>query len=440
VRIVIVGAGHVGRTIVEALHAEHDVTVIDLDPAHLAALSYRFDVHGVAGNGASRRTLQEAGVARADLVIASTERDETNLVATMLAKRLSSARTIVRTSNAEYLEAWREREIDANFMVSAELEAANAVAGIVGLPAARQTDVFAGGLVQIVEFDVPAAGGGEIAGRPLRDAPIPEDSKVAAIIREQRMVRPDGGASIEPGDRIVVISSPAAAREWTRALALEQRTIDDVVVFGAGKMGTAIARVLLERGLRLRLVEHDGARARIVAEALPEADVFESSGLDADFLERERIGQASAAVFCLNDDAKALYAAVLAKMHGVALTIASVTDPMSLGVLERGGVDVAINPRDLIAEEIVRFAHDPRIRQLAMLEDDRFEVLDLTVRADSELANRSFRELPETGSLIGALIRDGAARFPHGDDVLRPGDRVIVFVESRRASLVEKVL
>jgi trk system potassium uptake protein len=440
VRIVIVGAGHVGRTIVEALHAEHDVTVIDLDPAHLAALSYRFDVHGVAGNGASRRTLQEAGVARADLVIASTERDETNLVAAMLAKRLSSARTIVRTSNAEYLEAWREREIDANFMVSAELEAANAVAGIVGLPAARQTDVFAGGLVQIVEFDVPAAGGGEIAGRPLRDAPIPEDSKVAAIIREQRMVRPDGGASIEPGDRIVVISSPAAAREWTRALALEQRTIDDVVVFGAGKMGTAIARVLLERGLRLRLVEHDGARARIVAEALPEADVFESSGLDADFLERERIGQASAAVFCLNDDAKALYAAVLAKMHGVALTIASVTDPMSLGVLERGGVDVAINPRDLIAEEIVRFAHDPRIRQLAMLEDDRFEVLDLTVRADSELANRPFRELPETGSLIGALIRDGAARFPHGDDVLRAGDRVIVFVESRRASLVEKVL
>jgi trk system potassium uptake protein TrkA len=441
VRIVIVGAGHVGRTIVEALHAEHDVTVIDLDPAHLAALSYRFDVRGVAGNGASRRTLQEAGVARADLVIASTERDEPNLVAAMLAKRLSSARTIVRTSNAEYLEAWREREIDANFMVSAELEAANAVAGIVGLPAARQTDVFADGLVQIVEFDVPRAGAGEeIAGRPLRDAPLPGDSKLAAIIREQRVVRPDGDASIEPGDRIVVIGSPAAAREWSRALALEQRTIDDVVVFGAGKMGTAIARVLLERGIRVRLVEQDGARARIVAEALPDADVFESSGLDADFLERERIGQASAAVFCLNDDAKALYAAVLVKMHGVALTIAVVTDPMSLGVLERGGVDVAINPRDLIAEEIVRFAHDPRIRQLAMLEDDRFEVLDLTVRADSELANRSFRELPETGSLIGAVIRDGAARFPHGDDVLRPGDRVIVFVESRRASLVEKAL
>ena len=104
-RIVVIGAGHVGRTVVEALHDEHEVIVIDLDAANVAALSYRFDVHAVTGNGASRRTLAEAGVDRADLVIASTSRDEVNLVATMLAKRLSSARTVVRASNAEYLDA-----------------------------------------------------------------------------------------------------------------------------------------------------------------------------------------------------------------------------------------------------------------------------------------------------------------------------------------------
>ena len=107
---------------------------------------------------------------------------------------------------------------------------------------------------------------------------------------------------------------------------------------------------------------------------------------------------------------------------------------------EHGGVDVGIDPRQVTAEEMVRFAHDPRIRQLAMLEDDRFEILDLTVREDSELAGRSFRDLPETGSVIGAIIRDGRALFPHGSDLLRAGDRVIIFVESRRASLVEKVL
>jgi trk system potassium uptake protein TrkA len=145
-------------------------------------------------------------------------------------------------------------------------------------------------------------------------------------------------------------------------------------------------------------------------------------------------------VFCLNDDAKNLYAAVLARYHGVRLTIALAHDPVAVNVYDSGGVDVAINPRQVIAEELVRFAHDPRIRQIAMLEGDRFEILDLTVREESELANRRFDDLPQTGSVIGALVRDGRVLFPHGSDQLLPGDRVIIFVESRRAALVEKVL
>jgi trk system potassium uptake protein len=142
----------------------------------------------------------------------------------------------------------------------------------------------------------------------------------------------------------------------------------------------------------------------------------------------------------MDSDAKSLYAALLAKLHGVGLTIGVVDDPQSAAVFERGGVDATINPRQVTAEEMVRFAHDPRIQQLAMLEGDRFEILDLVIREDSELVNRSFRELPETGSVIGAVIRDGAALFPHSRDTLRPGDRVIVFVEASRASLVERVL
>ncbi len=440
-RIVVIGAGHVGRTVVEALHDEHEVTVIDPDGACVAALSYRFDVHGVTGNGASRRTLAEAGVDKADLVIASTSRDEVNLVATMLAKRMSGARTVVRTSNVEYLDAWREREIDVDFMVSPEVETANAVASIVGIPAARQTDVFADGLVQIVEFDVPQdCASDAIVGKLLREAAVPDDSKVVGIIRGNRAIRPDGDAVIEPGDRVIVIASPDAARAWSRLLALAEHTVDNVVIFGAGIVGTAIARVLLERGIRVRIVERDGSRARAVAEALPKAEVFESDGLDPEFLQRERIGRAAAAVFAMKDDAKTLYAGVLARLHGVDLTIGIVNNPESSAVLDEGGIDVAINPRDRVAEELVRFAHDPRIMQLAMLEHDRFEVLDLTVREDSELAGRPFRELPETGTIIGAVIRDGAALFPHSDDVLHPGDRVIVFVESSRATHVEKVL
>ncbi|MEA2247201.1 MAG: trk/ktr system potassium uptake protein [Solirubrobacteraceae bacterium] len=440
-RILLIGAGDVGQTIVEALHGEHELTVVDLDPRSLAALSYRFDVRTVIGNGATRSVLQEAGVEKSDLVMATTSRDEANLVAAMLVKRLSRARTIVRTSNAEYLEAWREREIDVDFMVSAELEAANAVAGAVGIPAARQTDVFADGQVQIVEFDVPTdVERSGVLGQPLRAAAIPPDSKVATIIRGDRTVRPDGDASIEAGDRVVVIGSPAAARQWSRALALEERTVDNAAVFGAGRVGTAIASGLLDRGIRVRLIEADGERARTVAAQLPGADVFETSGIDPEFLERERIGNSAAAVFCMRDDPKNLYAAILARLHGVPLTIAVIHDVLSTPIFEESGIDVTINPRALIAEEMVRFAHDPRIRQLAMLEGDRFEVLDITVREDSDLAGRSFRDLPETGSVIGAVIRDGSALFPHSTEVLRPGDRVIVFVESRRASLVERAL
>jgi trk system potassium uptake protein TrkA len=445
-KIVVLGAGQVGTTIVEALHSDHVLTVVDLDAARNEALGYRYDVRSVTGNGATRRVLQEAGIEEADLMIACTSRDEINLVAAMLVKKLSQALTIVRTSNPEYLEAWHEHQIDVDFMVSSELETAHAVSRTIGVPAAKQTDIFADGQVQIVEFDVPVGGDGstapyrELVGPPLKEATIPKDSKVAAIIRADSMLVPRGDQAIMPGDRIIVIGSPEAAREWGRIMARGQRSVDDVVIFGAGATGLAIAQVLLEEHIRVRVVEPREDRAREVAEQLPEARVYCASGIDSEFIERERIGHARAAVFAMREDAKNLYAALLAKVHGIGFTIGIVHEPFSVEVFERSGIDVAVNPRSVTAEEIVRFAHDPRIRQLAMLEGDRYEVLDITVRETSRLVGRPFKELPMTGSLIGAIVRDGSAIFPHGEDQLEPGDRAIIFTESRRVAEVEKAL
>ncbi len=440
-RIVVLGAGNVGTALVDALHEEHDLTVIDLDANRLLALAQRYDVRTVEGNGTTRPVLREAGVADAALFIAVSSRQEANLVSAMLVRKASAARVIVRTTSPEYLEAWQERQLDVDFMISTELETANAISQIIGLPAARQTDVFADGQVQIVEFDVPRdAPRDGVIGRPLRTAALPDDSKVVAVIRQERMLPPRGEEQLLPGDRVIVIGSPASARRWSDLLAHGDEGIGDIVIFGAGQMGGTIARVLLERGIRVRLCDEQRERTLQAAERLPGARVFHASAFDPEFLERERIGRAAAAVFCMNDDARNLYGGVLAKVHGLRLTIALVHDAVSTEVYERGGIDVAINPRQVTAEEIVRFAHDPRIRQIAMLEDDRFEVLDLTVRQDSELAGRRFRDLPRTGSIIGAVIRDGEPLFPRSDDVLLAGDRVIVFVESRRASIVEKVL
>ncbi|MBE2319863.1 Trk system potassium transporter TrkA [Solirubrobacter sp. CPCC 204708] len=440
-RIVVLGAGHVGRAIVDALYEEHEITVIDTNADRLTWLADRYDVRIVEGNGTTKRVIREAGIQNCSLFIASTSREEANLVSAMLVKKLSGARVIVRTTSVEYLDAWREREIDVDFMVSSELETANAISGLIGIPAARQTDVFADGKVQVVEFDVPdGAGGNGVVGRKLRDAELPVDSKVVSIIRGDERIMPDGGQRVLAGDRIVVIGSPDAARQWSRVISHERQRVDDIVIFGGGRMGTTIAHVLLDRGIRVRFVEGRLERAREVAEEIPEARVFNASAFDSEFFERERIGHTTAAVFALNDDPGNLFSAVLAKSKGVQLTIALAHDQTSLHVYERGGVDVAINPRQVIAEELVRFGHDPRIRQIAMLDDDRFEILDLTVRAESELAGMRFDQMPETGSVIGAIIRNGDAIIPHSKDILRAGDRVIVFVESRRASTVERIL
>jgi trk system potassium uptake protein TrkA len=465
VKIFIIGAGQVGSTIVEALHGEHELIVVDEDAARLDALGSRFDIGTFEGNGTSRRVLEDAGLAGADLLIACTSRDEVNIIASIFCRALTpSTRTIVRTTDEEYLDVWRQRQLDVDWVVSSEREAALAVSQTIGVPAARQTDVFADGQVQIVEFDVvaqPRKLEGEdlsiseaaeraakrprrrrfedVVGRPLREAAIPANSKVVSIIRGDEIAIPRGEETIRHGDRIVIIGSPEAAREWSELLTT-RRTVGEVVIFGAGHIGTATGRVLLHQGIRVRLIESNRDRARDVAELLPEARVFCATGVDPDFLDRERIGMSDAAVFAMRDDAKNYYAATLAKLHGVQSTIAIVHDTVSMEVFERAGVDVAINPRLITAEEIVRFARDPRTKQVAMLEQDRFEILDITVRPQSDLAGMRFRELPTTGSLIGAVVREGRALFPHGDDVLQAGDRAIIFTPSSRVQEVERRL
>jgi trk/ktr system potassium uptake protein len=442
VKVFVIGAGQVGATIVEALHDEHRLTVLDLDRPRLETLAYRYDVATVEANGASRNALADAGVGEADLVIACTSRDETNLVAGTFARlEARRATTVIRTTNVEYIELWRQGQLDVDFVVSSELETANAISRTIGIPAARQTDVFADGQVQIVEFDVGPGADPAVVGLPLRSARIPEDSKVAGIVRGDTVMLPRGDAAIEVGDRIVVIGSPKAAQEWSEELAPgEGAKVEDVVVYGGGRTGVAIARQLLAQRIGVRLIEPSRDRAREVAEMLPQARVFNADGVDADFIGRERIGQAQAAVFAMGGDAKNHYAATLAKVHGVAFTIAIVDDPAAREVFEHSGVDVTVNPRQVTAEEIVRFAYDPRTQQVAMLEGDRFEVLDIITRPDSEYVGKRFRDMPIRGALIGAIVREGDAIFPRGDDVLLAGDRVILFTEASRVGTVERAL
>ncbi len=363
-----------------------------------------------------------------------------NLVAGMFARReAEKATTVIRTSSIEYVELWREGQLDVDFVVSSELETAYAISRILGVPAARQTDVFADGQVQVGEFDVDEDAS-KVLGIPLRDADIPGDSKVAAIIRADETILPGGDDDIRNGDRIVVIGSPSAIKGWSTLLWPEGGAVRDVVIYGAGRVGSAIARVLLSQGISVRLIEASREQARRAAEALPKARVFQASGFDPDFLERERIGQSQAGIFAMRDDAKNQYAASLAQVHGIPFTVAIAHEAVSVSAFDRAGIDVSINPRAVTAEEIVRFAHDPRTQQVAMLEGNRYEVLDVTTRESSRYIGMAFRDMPVHGSIIGAIVRNGGAVFPHGDDVLQAGDRVIIFTEAPNAPWVVEAL
>ncbi len=437
VRVFLIGAGQVGSTIIEALHHDHEITVLDTEPSRLAAVFQRYDVAIFEGDGTSQQDLAAAGVRAADLVIACTSRDEVNLVAGMFARReAKAATTVIRASNVEYVELWRSGQLDVDFVVCPELETAHAISRIIGVPAARQTDVFAEGQVQIVEFEVPGDAAADAIGVPLREARIPRDSKVAAIIRGDRMLLPGGDDVISVGDRIVIIGSPAAARVWSGLLAPEGGSVRDVVIFGGGRVGSAIARVLLDQGISIRLIESSGETARRIAEALPKARVYNATGTDTDFLERERIAHADAAIFAMRDDAKNLYAASIVEVHGVQFTIGIAHEPTSVAAYEHAGIDVSINPRAVTAEEIIRFAHDPRTKQVALLEGSRYEIIDVTLRDTSDYIGKAFKEMPVRGALIGAIVRNGSAIFPHGEDVLEAGDRVIVFTEASDAPRV----
>ena len=325
--------------------------------------------------------------------------------------------------------------------VSAENEIAQAVARAIGMPGALQTDLFADGRAEMVEFEVHADAAENIVGRRIAELRVPDESVIASLIRADDVIIPGGGDIVQEGDRIVLIASPEASREWSVRLARRDlAAIREVVVVGGGTTGRTIARALCAQRLRVRIVDADQAVARICAEEISEADVFCADATDTAFLQRENIGHADAIICCTERDERDLLIALLAKSLGVRIAIAVVGDPDYVPIFERVGVDHALNQRLVVAEEIVRFTHDPRTRGFAMLENDRVEVLELEIRPESSLIGRPFRERPLEGAIVGAIVRGDRVIFPRGDDALQAGDSAIILAEAQRVAALEQAL
>ncbi|MCU4801380.1 Trk system potassium transporter TrkA [Halobacteria archaeon HArc-gm2] len=443
--IIIVGAGQVGSNIAASLAAEHDVVVVDRNGPVVDDLTYSIDVLAIEGDGASLATLREAGIDEADMLIASTDNDETNLVICSTARSVDDdVFTIARVRNVDFLETWTHSNdaFGVDYMVSTDLLAAEDVVRVIGLPAALDVDPFAGGAVQMAEFGIGE--GSPVAEKTVAEADEWEALTVAALIRDGEVIVPDGETVIQVDDRAIVIGRPDSVHSFAESVApAETPDPDDVVIIGGSAIGYQTAKILEERGLRPRLIEHDATRAWELAEALPKTTVIEHDATDAEFLTAEHVDRADVAVAALDSDEKNLLVSLLAKTLGVDRSIAIVENGDYTDLFERVGVDVAINPRDTTAEEIIRHTQAGQIENLSLIEGRQAEVLEFEVDEESILAGRpiqdSARDLPD-GVVIGAITRGGDYVIPRGETVIVPGDHVVLFVaEGLVAEVAEKV-
>lgn len=433
-RIIIIGAGEVGSSIAAGLADNHEVVVVDVDGERVDALTYSLDVLAIEGDGTSLSTLREAGIEQTDMLIASTDDDETNLVACGTAKTVDDPFTIARVKNVDYLETWEHAEnaFGVDFMVCSNLLTAEDIVRVIGLPAARDVDPFAGGKVQMAEFEVDESS--PVAGQTVQEADRFESLTFAALLREDDVEIPSGETKIRAGDKVVVIGSPESVQGFAREVAPGATPTgnEDLVIIGGSEIGFHTARLLEDRGLHPRLIEQDHDRARELAEKLPDTVVMENDATDADFLAREHIDEADAVVAALESDEKNLLVSVLAKQLGAKRSVAIVESGEYVGIFETVGVDVAVNPREVTAEEITRFTRETHTENVALIESDRAEVLEIEVDGESALVGRPIREavadLP-TGLVVGAITRDREFVVPRGDTVIEPGDHVVVFVD-----------
>jgi trk system potassium uptake protein TrkA len=441
-QVVIIGAGEVGTSIAASLDDSHDVVVVDVDEARAEQLKYDLDVMTLAGDGTSLSVLREAGVSGADMVIASTDDDRTNLVACETAKTVADPFTIARVKSVEYLRTWEitEAAFGVDFMVCSDLLSAGNIVRVVGLPAAIDVDPFASGRIQMAEFEIVE--GSPVTGQTVAEADRFESLTFAGLFRDEGMILPRGATEIRAGDRAVVIGSPESVQGFAIDIAPEETPdeADEIVIIGGSEIGYHTARLLQDRGLTPRLIERDPDRARHLAEELPGTLVMQHDAMDAEFLAREHVDEADIVVAALDSDEKNLLVSILAMRLGTDRVVSVVDSGEYVTVFEEIGVDVAINPRQVTAEEITRFTREGVAENVSVLENDQAEVLELELSPESRLVGRPIRDISESFAadiVIGAVTREGEQVTPRGDTVLEAGDHIVVFVET---SCVERLM
>ncbi len=448
-KIVILGAGQVGSSVAEGLVSEqNDITVVDTDNQRLHELQDRLDLRTVAGNAAHPSVLARAGIEDADMLIAVTQSDETNLVACKLAHSLFNVPTrIARIRATDFLENERifSPEIFAvDLVICPEQILTDYISKLVQFPEALQVLEFASGKVSLVA--VKAFQGGPLVGHQLRDLKqhIPSvDARVAAIFRGDRPIVPEGDTVIEAGDEVFCMSATHEIRQVMRELRRLDKPVRRVMIAGGGNIGLRLARAL-ERDYLVKIVEHNKRRCEILSSALNKALVLQGDATDESLLESENIEEMDVFVAVTNDDENNIMSCLLAKRFGARRVISLINRRSYVDLLQAGQIDIAISPAQTTIGSLLAHVRRGDVTQVHSLRRGAAEALEAVVHGDAsscKLVGRRIEEIDlPRGSTIAALVRGEQVIMAHHDTLVQAGDHVIIFVTNKKMlSSVEKL-
>ncbi len=440
-KILILGAGQVGSSLAENLASEdNDITVVDVDGRRLGVLQDRLDIRTVRGKGSHPDVLLKAGCDDADMLIAVTNSDETNMIACQVAYTIFHTPTkIARVRSNQYLihpELFTHDALPVDVLISPEQLVTDYIKRLIEYPGALQVLDFAGGQVQLVA--VRAFKGGPLLGHELQEIRkhMPNiDTRVAAIYRKGRPIIPKGDTIIEENDEVFFIVD----RRNTRKVMSELRRVDKpfkrIMIAGGGNIGQRLARTL-EGRLHLKIIDHNPANARMLSEELEKTIVLLGDVSDEELLIEENIEGTD--VFCAltNDDEANIMSALLAKRLGARKVMALINRAAYVDLVESGEIDIAISPQEATIGSLLAHVRRGDVEMVHSLRKGAAEAIEAIAHGDkktSKVVGRAVEDIPlPPGTTIGAIVRNGEVIIVHHDTVIESDDHVILFLVNKR--------
>jgi trk system potassium uptake protein TrkA len=444
-RILIIGAGAVGYHLARRLSEEHqDVVVIESDGERARTIEEQLDVMTIHGNGASLPVLEQANIARTDLLLAVTSKDEVNLVACLAASRMDVRFKVARVSNPEYYRtgsALSREQLGIDLMINPERECAWETFQLLNSEAATDLAQFAEGRLQLVGLRVreeaPVAGKSMVElDQDMGDRPF----ITVAVVREGTTMIPRGTSRIEAGDQIFILA-PAAEMPFIPAMAgYRDFKLRRVMVAGGSDEAVYLAQHLAEHGVDCTILDIDRKRCAELAETLPKALVLHADATDMELLEMEGIEGIDGFVAYTPRDETNMLASLLAKTQGARKVISLIHRFDYVPLVSRVGIDAAVSPRLSTVNAILRYVRRGNVASVATLKGIDAEAIEFDVREGTRVAGRRVHEVafPE-GSIVGAILRNSQVITPRGRDRIQVGDRVVIFALPGAISEIERL-